>query len=251
MIRTERSEAAKRKKYDDIEPQVWTPEEIAEIDALLAAERPRGAEPRWFEDVEEGDEIGALHKGPLLVTDMVLWHTGMGMGMYGIAALRLGYQNRQRIPRFYHRDDQGIWDAMQRVHWDPEFARRSGNPTTFDYGRMRETWMIHAVTDWMGDDAWLWRLRVEFRKFNYVGDLQTITGRVVRKHVVDDVNGRHPAVDLELTAMSQRGEVTAPGTATVLLPSRELGPVVLPSPMGGATTLHEATAASIAHFAER
>ena len=48
---------------------------------------------------------------------------------------------------------------MQRVHWDPEFARRSGNPTTFDYGRMRETWMIHLCTDWMGDDAWLWRLR--------------------------------------------------------------------------------------------
>ena len=38
---------------------------------------------------------------------------------------------------------------MQRVHWDPEFARRSGNPTTFDYGRMRETWLIHLIpTGW-------------------------------------------------------------------------------------------------------
>ena len=55
---------------------------------------------------------------------------------------------------------------MQRVHWDPEYARRAGNPTTFDYGRMRETWLIHLCTDWMGDDAWLWRLDCEFRKFN-------------------------------------------------------------------------------------
>ena len=53
---------------------------------------------------------------------------------------------------------------MQRVHWDPEFARRSGNPTTFDYGRMRETWLIHLCTDWMGDDAWLWKLDCEFRR---------------------------------------------------------------------------------------
>ena len=65
---------------------------------------------------------------------------------------------------------------MQRVHWDPEFARRSGNPTTFDYGRMRETWLIHLCTDWMGDDAWLWKLDCEFRAFNYVGDTQWLRG---------------------------------------------------------------------------
>jgi hypothetical protein len=230
---------------------VWTPEQIAEIDERYAAERPRGATPRYFEDVAEGDEIGPLVKGPLTVTDMILWHTGMGMGIYGVAALRLGYQTRQRIPRFYHRDEQGVWDAMQRVHWDPGFARRSGNPTTFDYGRMRETWMIHALTDWMGDDAWLWKLRVEFRRFNYVGDLQTITGRVVRKYLAEDANGSHLAVDLELASTNQRGEVTAPGTASVLLPSREHGPVRLPAPPGGAGDLEGVTDATIAHFSRR
>ena len=29
----------------------------------------------------------------------------------------------------------------------------AGNPTTFDYGRMRETWLIHLCTDWMGDEG--------------------------------------------------------------------------------------------------
>jgi hypothetical protein len=70
---------------------------------------------------------------------------------------------------------------MQRVHWDPEFARRSGNPTTFDYGRMRETWLIHLCTDWTGDDAWLWRLDCRFRRFNYVGDTQWLRGTVTRR----------------------------------------------------------------------
>lgn len=251
MIRTERSEAVKRKKYVAIEPQFWSEDEIDEIDAQYEAEHARGAEKRWFEDVEVGDEMTPLIKGPLAVTDMVVWHTGMGMGVYGVAALRLGYKTRRRIPRFYHRDEQGMWDAMQRVHWDPEFARRSGNPTTFDYGRMRETWMIHGCTDWMGDDAWLWKFRVEFRKFNYVGDAQKITGTITKKYLAEDENGLHPAVDLELAAINQRGEVTAPGSATILLPSREHGDVVLPAPIGGATTLDGTLQASIEHFSRK
>ena len=84
---------------------------------------------------------------------------------------------------------------MQRVHWDPEFARRSGNPTTFDYGRMRETWLIHLCTDWMGDDAWLWKLDCEFRRFNYVGDTQWLRGTVARRTWP---RASRAAVDLEL-----------------------------------------------------
>ena len=118
-------------------------------------------------------------KGPLRVTDMVCWHVGMGMGLYGVKALDLGLPMRQRIPSFIHRDELNVPDVLQRVHWDTEFAKKSGNPTTFDYGRMRETWLIHLCTNWMGDDAWLWKLDCEFRGFNYVGDTQWLHGTVV------------------------------------------------------------------------
>jgi len=47
-------------------------------------------------------------------------------------------------------------------------------------------------------------------------------------------------VELELQATNQRGEVTTPGHATLLLPSREHGPVRLPDPPGGATDLQGA-----------
>ena len=140
---------------------------------------------------------------------MVCWHVGMGMGLYDVQAARARGANRQRIPRFFHRDDQDVPDVMQRVHWDPAFARQAGNPTTYDYGRMRETWLIHLCTDWMGDDAWLWKLECEFRGFNYVGDIHRLTGTVTRKYLAD---GDRPAVDLELQATNQRGEVTTPGT---------------------------------------
>jgi acyl dehydratase len=249
MFRAERGKARERKKYDAIEAAAWDAPAIAELDAAYAAEQPRGGVSRWWEDVAEGDKVGPLVKGPLTVTDMVCWHVGMGMGMYNVAPLRLGYQNRQRIPRFYHRDELGVPDVMQRVHWDPAFARKSGNPTTFDYGRMREAWLIHACTDWMGDDAWLWRLRVEFRQFNYVGDVQWVEGEVVRKYLAE---GDRPAVDLELRTRNQRDVVTSPATATVLLPSRQYGPVRLPQAPGIAATLEAAFDAVIDRFsAER
>ena len=115
-------------------------------------------------------------KGPLRVTDMVVWHIGMGMGLYGVKALRLGYQQRQRMPKFFRPDDLNIPDVQQRVHWDPEWAKAPGNPAIYDYGRMRETWLVHLCTDWMGDDAWLWKLDCQFRKFNYVGDTHWMHG---------------------------------------------------------------------------
>jgi len=246
MIRTERGKAREKKKYDAIDVEPYTDAQLAEIDAAYATEQRRGSEPRWWEDVAEGDSLGPMVKGPLQVTDMVCWHVGMGMGLYGVQPLRLGYQNRQRIPRFFHKDDLNAWDVMQRVHWDTEFAKRSGNPTTFDYGRMRETWLIHLCTDWMGDDGWLWKLDCEFRRFNYVGDTQWLRGTVTRKYLAE---GERPAVDVELSAVNQRGEETTPGHATILLPSRDHGAVRLPGAPGGATDLQGALDAIAARFA--
>ncbi|MCU1459129.1 MAG: hypothetical protein JWL73_3221, partial [Actinomycetia bacterium] len=68
MIRTERTKARKRKKYDAVTVAPYTDEQLAEIDAQYASEDPRGADPRWFEDVGEGDGVGPMVKGPLTVT---------------------------------------------------------------------------------------------------------------------------------------------------------------------------------------
>ncbi|MGZ6931867.1 MAG: hypothetical protein ACXVLO_14495 [Acidimicrobiia bacterium] len=254
MVRTERSAArarsdtaeATKKRKPPVEIRPYTDEEIAAIDAQYAAERPRGSDPRWWEDVRVGDRVGPMVKGPLTVTDMICWHAGMGMGLYGVRPLRLGFRNRQRIPLFFHRDELNIPDVMQRVHWDPEFARKAGNPTTYDYGRMRETWLIHLCTDWMGDDAWLWKLDCEFRAFNFVGDTQWLDGEVTRRYLAD---GGRPAVDLDIRCVNQRGVTTTPGHASILLPSREHGAVRLPDPPGGATDLAGALAAIAAGFA--
>lgn len=251
MIRTDRrgvEAKGESGKYAGITIDPYTPEQLAEIDAAYAAEpaRRRGATPRFWEDVDEGDELTPLVKGPMRVTDMVVWHSGMGMGLYGVKALRLGYQQRRRVPGFFRPDDLNIPDVQQRVHWDQDWARRAGNPAIYDYGRMRETWLVHLCTDWMGDDAWLARLDVEFRKFNYVGDTHWMGGRITRKYLAD---GDRPAVDLDVWGRNQRGEITCPGHATILLPSREHGGVRLPDPPGGATTCAAALDALVERFA--
>jgi hypothetical protein len=247
MIRTERKRARERNKNDAVVIEPYSTDELAAIDDSYASERPRGPRERWFEDVEVGDDLPPLVKGPLTVTDMVCWHVGMGTGMYGVRPLRLGWRNRQRIPRFYTPNDLNVPDVQQRVHWDVEAARNAGNPTTFDYGRMRETWLIHLCTDWMGDHGWLWKLDCELRAFNFVGDTTWVRGRVVDKRL----DGERAAVELEISCTNQRGEVTAPGHATVLLPSRHGGPVRLPDPPAGPTaSLQETLEAIAARFDE-
>lgn len=248
MIRAEREKAVERGSRSTVEFSPYTDDEIEAITEAVAGERDRrrGADPRWFEDVQEGDDMGTLVKGPLRVTDMVVWHTGVGMGLYGVAALRQGHDQRRRMPRFFRPDDLNVPDVQQRVHWDPEWARRAGNPASYDYGRMRETWLIHLCTDWMGDDAWLWRLDCQFRHFNYVGDTHWMGGTIIRKFLAD---GDRPAVECEVRGINQRGETTTPGHAIILLPSREHGPIRLPDPPGGATNCQEALDALVARFA--
>jgi hypothetical protein len=130
------------------------------------------------------------------------------------------------MPAFYVLDEYGVPDVVQRLHWDQQRAQELGLPAPYDYGQMRTCWLSHLVTNWMGDDAWLWRLSSEVRRFNFMGDTHWCTGEVTAKRI----EGEHCVVDLEIRATNQRGEVTTPGLATVILPSRVNGPVTLPKP---------------------
>jgi acyl dehydratase len=226
-IHTERKTARERGKYADIEPATYTDDDIAKLDAVYAAEGPRGSEPRWWEDVQVGDVLQPMAKGPLTETDMIVFHAGgYGFVPYEPCANRVAYKNRQRIAPFYVKNEYGVPDVAQRVHWDSAWAQAIGNPMAYDYGVMRDCWLSHFVTDWMGDEGWLMSQSSQIRKFNYIGDSHIITGEVTDKRVED---GRY-LVDIEMRGINQRGTVTCPATATVALPSRDHGPVVLPGP---------------------
>ncbi|MGH9035216.1 MAG: MaoC family dehydratase [Acidimicrobiia bacterium] len=74
-IRTQRDVARRLAVREDVEPYQWSAEEIATIAKHYQAERPRGATPRWFEDVAVGDEVDTVLKGPSTVTGFVAFPT--------------------------------------------------------------------------------------------------------------------------------------------------------------------------------
>ena len=236
-----RSEGDSRAKQPAL-PASYSAEELAEVDAAYDAEARRGRQVRYFEDVEVGEEIQPRVKGPLLVTDLIVWHIGWGMQLTPPGAFGIARRVRQKAPGLYPPNARNVPDTVQRLHWDPERAQELGIPMNYDYGAMRETWLTHALTDWMGDDGWLFKLRCEHRKFNYIGDTTWVRGTVTDKVQVDGRNEVH----LEVSCWNQRGEQTTPGSAIVLLPTRDRA-VELPAPPAG--SLEGLLAAEIARFA--
>ena len=76
-----------------------------------------------------------MAKGPLTTTDMIVFHAGgYGFVPYAPCSNRIAYQNRQRIAPFYVKNEHGIPDVAQRVHWDSAWAQAIGNPMAYDYG---------------------------------------------------------------------------------------------------------------------
>jgi len=226
-VLTERQKSRANGKYAAIEPAQYTDEDYERIDAVYASETVRGAERRYWEDVTVGDALPPMVKGPLTVTEQIAFHAGgYGFVPYGLRSSRVGYQNRKRIAPFYVKNEQGVWDVAQRLHWDSQWAKAIGNPMAYDYGVMRQAWFYHHVSDWAGDDAVIERMEDSIRKFNYIGDTQFLSGEVTGKRIGAD--GRH-LVDLTLRMVNQRDLETAYGSATVALPSREAGLPLYPT----------------------
>ena len=216
--RHERKASREKGKYKEIKTHVYTPEERARIDEMVLTEasRVRGAETRYWEDVNAGDKIDEIARGPLSMSDTMAFVIASGRGAAHGALLR----HAAKHPKHYIRNTQagGGIEYTGIGHHREDFAREVGVPGMYDYLPQRACWFATAVTNWMGDDAVLKRLRMEARMFNCQGDTTFIGGTVVKKYVKD----RCALVDIEMKGVNQRGELTSPGFATVMLPSRDI-----------------------------
>ncbi|MFQ5898217.1 MAG: MaoC family dehydratase N-terminal domain-containing protein [Candidatus Methylomirabilia bacterium] len=214
-FRTERDTARERGKYKAAKPHRYTAEEMERIRHAYAAEVIRGATPRYAEDVEVGEPLPEVVKGPLTVTSVIAFLQGWG-GLY-IGAHGHAFELFERHPALAIPNAFGVPEPPERVHWDEAMARAVGVPGAYDYGPERVAWLGHLVTNWMGDDGVLSRLNVRVLRHNLIGDTTWCRGRVSGK----EAGG---VVHLELCAENQRHETTAAGTATVILPARSRVP---------------------------
>jgi len=217
-FRTERDAARERGvKYTEVREKgvrKYTKEELEEFYNLYAAEKPRGSEPRYWEDVNVGDELPTMPKGPMTVTGFIAYAQGWG-GLY-IRANRIAWKQIDAHPGLGIVNKFNIPDCPERVHWEEEFARQVGTPGAYDYGPERCSWLTHHLTDWMGDHGFLRKASCKIRRHNPEGDLLVIRGTVKDKRIE---NGRH-LIEISQEARQQDNELSVIGAGLVELPSR-------------------------------
>ena len=187
----------------DREPKETTQIQHEAADPLVYERDRRGAEPRYWEDVVEGDDVPSLKKGTYTVTELFLFtHGVLGTGRSPRAAL----------------EAEGSGDLGGGGRFDEEHARKRRNmPGQFDFGPQRVCWLSQIVTDWMGDAGTLKKLDASIRHPNVVGDTNTVYGKVSKTYVENDEH----RVELQIENQNQSGLVTAFGTATVTLPTKD------------------------------
>ncbi len=211
----ERGEAGKSDKYKGISEATYTPEQIEKIEAEVLSEEVRGVIPRYWEDVSVSDALKPVVKGPLTMRDMFAYLQGMPSPYIKAHGLFLRY--RDLHPAVEMVDSRtGKKDVPELVHQENTRAREIGVPGAYDYGCQRMSWLGHLLTNWVGDDGFVKKLYGEIRRFNVVGDTTWCKGKITKKYIE---KGEH-LVDIEIWAENQRGESTAPGWATVQLPSK-------------------------------
>lgn len=216
--KTEEKKEAKREGGKLQLPHPWTLEELAQIEDEMMAEPIRGSVPRYWEDVQEGEELPVLVRGPLRITDVVIWLMNVPPPWQAFA---LGVSELRAKPglAFTHPDSHAREQGGLQ-HFDKISAQASGFPHAYAFGTQEMGWFSQHLTDWMGDDGWLKKFSGQYRRFVYISDVNRFHSKVARKYIDEH---DEPCVDIESAAINQRGERTLIGSATVALPSRERG----------------------------
>ena len=162
------------------EQHVYSEQELQVVDDHYAPRRTG-----WTCDTSRTSKVGENRRplrGPLVVGDVIAWL--MGNGRHEIFPYRLNWRNRQRMGGFYEPQRVGAWDSAMRVHWDDQYARSVGAPP-YDYGMLRNGWIMQVVTDWMGDDALLVAVEDRIKGFNTWGPHQAHRQRPRHRPLAD------------------------------------------------------------------
>ncbi|HVM98168.1 MAG TPA: MaoC family dehydratase N-terminal domain-containing protein [Candidatus Acidoferrales bacterium] len=211
-IRIERAKTRETKKYGAIELAQWKP---ADIERFMEEYRTQQRTvERYWDDVKVGDPLNRIIKGPLTPTAEIAFESYFGVYLVGnvVAANLYAKHPALMIP-----NEQGVPEPPQRVHWDNPFTQRLlGLPGAYDLGPERCSWLIQGMTDWIGDNGFLTKIEARYHKFNYMGDVTWVQGKVTDKFERDG----KAMVRCAIECVNHRDEVTATATAEAELPHR-------------------------------
>ncbi len=224
IMRTEaklglRDKGEQEKERGKTEIHRYSEEELTAIYEAIDKEEIRGGKPRYFEEVNFGDELKPVVKGPLSLSDMVAWAIGTGWHRIELAhGLKLSHL-RANPGLSYIDPDTGVPEPIANSHFLPSAARiLMGSHLPLDLGFQRVSWLGHVVTNWMSDYGFLKKLEARLKSFVRFGDTTWCKGKVTGKYIEE----KEHIVECEIWSENQHGEITTTGRADVVLPSREL-----------------------------
>ena len=201
----------------------YSPEDLMNIKADYDKEVRRGDKPRFWEDVEVGEELPFVVKGPTSQAQRGVGEGGGG-GMYARGEPGDWSHTNANVFKLFERhpglpfvNEWGIPEVPVVIHNSNERCQRYlGLPGAYDAGYQRINWTVHMLTNWAGDHGFLHKLQIRFPSFNIMGDTTWCYGRVFEKRQEDGKN----IVDIEVWNDNQLGTRVTAGNAEVLLPSK-------------------------------
>jgi acyl dehydratase len=146
-----------------------------------------------FDEIEVGQPIGPLIKGPLTPMHLMRWSAAM--------------------------------ENWHRIHYDRPFAiEHEKLPDLLINGSLKQQFIVQLLKDWAGPAGWVWKVRVQFRGMGRVGDVLSMWAEVIE-------TTRYPefgVVTVKLGIRGADGVETTPGSAEIALPYAGGAPVPYP-----------------------
>lgn len=193
-----------------------TDEERDTIYRRYNSEKPRGADTLFWEEVEVGNESEPLLCGPVSIYDSICTFQALGGHAVGFAM----QWDRIRLNFDYAVLDEEVnaWKCGGECHVcdGAGHSANYGKGVAYAQAPMMYGVRCHALTNWMGDDAFLKKLDNLPLDVAFIGDVLKTKIKVTKKYKEGDEH----LVDLDVSTVNMDDIPLVQGAATVRLASR-------------------------------
>ncbi len=196
----------------------YTTEDAMRIGKEIDSEYLRGMDTIYWEDVNVGDKLTPVVKGPLELGPLLSWFSATrSMDWH----LENYYERAKKAPGEARTNPVTNWPywVEQLEYGSYHASSLRGISFPFAPGMQQACLAGHLLTNWMSDDGFLRRLKMNINNVFMYGDINWYKGEVVDKYKEKIGGNTYGAVDISIDVTNELGEKVANGEATIYLPS--------------------------------
>lgn len=198
----------------------WSDKEVRRIMNETSAMVRNGPKPRYWDKINIGDELPQVVKAPLTTASLIQYHNAV-FSAKDFPNFEVHFRKYLKTPGILRSQLLTGWpyDYQLSQYEDPYVGETNGMPYSFAPGSLKLGFCAHLLSNWMGDDGFIRRLKVNVLEPYIYGDALWVKGKVVDKYKEKIGSSMYGAVDIKIETFNQLGQNVASGTATVYLPS--------------------------------